>query len=253
VRVQSFSSFARVVSTAVLLALTVPPAGGDVGGGKGYPATPWRKAGPKSVAELEKAQAAAAQVQTLTVPGELVLDKWDGPIELNRVSLRMSPAREADKPGYELSGTSPLGKPLVVSFSRIERFTVIARNGTVVTLAVMIWPDISAADLLEKQPTYKELAAGYRREVTIELSIAAADGRGLIFSDGDRTLPFSKLTVGTKGDFYGGHPHAAHPMRFWWAIPSVANDPDYPFRLIPAASRAPVPLPELALQSERGK
>ena len=50
--------------------LPFPPAQraqADVGGGKGYPATPWRIEGPKSITELEEAKTIAATYQTLSV------------------------------------------------------------------------------------------------------------------------------------------------------------------------------------------
>ena len=134
-----------------------------------------------------------------------------------------------------LTGKTSSGERVAISFSQIESFAIISRDDKTISLSVTVWPDISSEELLQKQPTYKELYAGYRRDVAITIDLKFADGRVQVFTGEwkDITLPLGRLQVGTKASFYGGHPHMAHPLRFWWAIPSVANGEDYPFRMIP--------------------
>jgi len=208
----------------------------DVGGGKGYPATPWRKEGPKNILELNEAKVMAATYQTLSVPTES--GNAEGELEsitFEQVSLGPSPFQEGDDPVYELTGKTSSDETIAIPFSQIESFTVIAKYDKTITVSVTIWPDISSEELLQKQPTYKELHAGYRREVVLKIALEFEDGRARVFAGewNDTTLPLRNLKVGDKASFYGGHPHMAHPLRFWWAIPSVANDEDYPFRMIP--------------------
>lgn len=236
-RVPNFSDGLRIAPlfSSIFLFAAVQLAAADVGGGKGYPATPWRIEGPKSVQELEKAKTLAATYQTLSVSSESG-DEERKPesITFEQVSLVPSPFHDGDVRVYELTGKNSMGETFALAFSQLESFAVLSKDDETITLSVTVWPDISVEELLQKQPTYKELYAGYRRVVVLTLELKSADGRIRVFAGdwGDNTLPLGKLQVGAKADFYGGHPHI-HPLRFWWAIPSVANDEDYPFRMIP--------------------
>lgn len=234
-RARNFSDALNIVAISVMLCAVVRLAVADVGGGKGYPATPWRIEGPESVLDLEKAKALAATYQTLSVPAKLVDEEREGDLlELQRVGLVPTPFRESDIPIHELVGKSSSGETVALSFSQIESFTVISKNEKTITMSVTVWPEISPEELLQKQPTYKQLYADYRRNVVVDLSLESADGRPQVFAGKwGGTLPLNKLHVGAKGGFYEEHPHMVHPLRFWWAIPSVANDENYPFRLIP--------------------
>lgn len=237
-RAPSFSDGLRIASLFLTFLLfdAVQLAVADIGGGKGYPATPWRKEGPKSTLELDKAKALAETYQTLSISSESGdEERRPGSITFERVSLVPSPIHEGDIRVYKFTGKISSGETAAISFSQIESFAVISKDDKTITLSVTVWPDISVEELLQKQPTYKELYAGYRREVVLTLELKSADGRVRVFAGdwGDNTLPLGRLQVGEKASFYGGHPHIAHPLRFWWAIPSVANDEDYPFRMIP--------------------
>jgi hypothetical protein len=233
-RVPSLGNAARAAAVSVLLSAALGSVSADVGGGKGYPATPWRRSVPKSVQDIEKAKAVAAEYQSLSIPGELVDKTRNDLFHLNRVSLRAEEPREGDTVGYALVGKSGSGETVSLSFSQIESFVVTARKDKTIMVSVAVWPDISPKELIEKQPTYKQLTADYRRTVILEMSLRSADGRPLVFAgEYGPTLPLEKLTVGIKGNFYGEPPYMVHPLRFWWAIPSVANDADYPYRIIP--------------------
>jgi hypothetical protein len=208
----------------------------DVSGGKGYPATPWRKEGPQSVLDLEKAKMMADTYQTLSIfPQTANGGKKDEALHIERLRLAPTPFREGDTAVYELAGTTGSGGTIAISFSQIEGFTVRSKNNKTITLSVTVWPDITPKELLQKQPTYKQLYMDYRRDVILVLNLESADGREQAFNGGwgDITLPLAKLEAGTKAGFYEEHPHMMHPLRFWWAIPSVANDKDYPYRVIP--------------------
>lgn len=237
-RVSSFSDGLCIphLFLSILFFVAVPLAVADVGGGKGYPATPWRKEGPKSILELEEAKKIAATYQTLSIslePGDE--ERKPESISFERVSLMPSPYHEGDVRVYLLTGKTSLGETVAISFSQMESFAVISKDDKTISLSVTVWPDISSEELLQKQPTYKELYAGYRRDVVLNIDLGFADGRVHVLEGEwqDNRLPLKRLQVGSKASFYGGHPHMAHPLRFWWAIPSVANDEDYPFRMIP--------------------
>jgi len=235
-RARNFSDALNIVAISVMLCAVVRLAVADVGGGKVYPATPWRIEGPESVLDLEKAKALAATYQTLSVPVKLVDEEREGDLlELQRVGLVPTPFREGDIPIHEFVGKSSSGETVALSFSQIESFTVISKNEKTITMSVTVWPEISPEELLRKQPTYKQLYADYRRNVVVDLSLKYADGRPQVFmGEWEETiLPLDKLPVGVKCSLYEEHPHMVHPLRFWWAIPSVANDENYPFRLIP--------------------
>lgn len=231
-RALNSGSAARALGLLTLCAV-VGSGSADVGGGRGQPATPWRISGPANVAELEKAREEAAHRQALSLPSALFAEAGSEAVKIEEVALRPVPAKADETGVFEFVGKDAAGKKLSLSFSNLENFVVTAKTDVAVTLKVTIWPDISPAELLARQPTYQELKESFRREVTIEIPLKAADGRALEFSgDFGLKLPLVKLAVGTKGDFYGGDPRMVNPRRFWWAIPSVNKDPDYPFRMI---------------------
>jgi hypothetical protein len=237
-RVPSLDDTAHAAAVVSIMIFTLlGSVSADVGGGKGYPATPWRRSAPTNIQDLEKAKVVAAEYQTLSIPGELVDKTKNELFNLYRVSLRAEKPREGDTVGYALLGKSGSGETVSLCFSQIENFIVTSKTDKTITMSVTVWPDISPNELIEKQPTYKQLRVDYKRNVILEMSLRSADGRLLVFAGGYEyglTLPIEKLTIGTKGNFYGEHPHMVHPLRFWWAIPSVANDADYPYRMIPA-------------------
>ena len=238
-KVRSFSKFLFISALGVMLFSAFGSAVADVGGGKTYPATPWRREGPKSASDIEEAKTIAATYQALSIPANLVKEEWkdrNDPYDIWRVALVATPRRDGDTPLYSLAGKSSSGEDVTVSFSEIESFSVLSRDDDTVTLSVTIWPDITAEELLEKQPTYKQLSEGYRRNLVLTMGLKSSDGRPLAFAgEWGNSVQLEKLVVGTKGDFYAGDPRMVHPLRFWWAIPSVAEDKDYPFRLAPMA------------------
>ena len=235
-RVPSLNKAACPAGVIILCCVMLGSASADVGGGKGIPSTPYGRSGAENVQDVEKAKAAAAEYQTLEYPGEFTADDtWRGTVKADRVSLRgAEELREGDTVGYALVGKSGSGETLSLSFSEIESFTVTARNKKTITLSVTVWPDIAPEELWRKQPSYKQLKAGYRRNVALEMGIRSADGRPLALGDsrpkhGPPPLLMEKLNVGTKIDFLG-HGYTNYGQRYWWAIPSVADDADYPYR-----------------------
>ena len=237
-KVRSFNSFLSISTLGVMLFSAFWSAFADTGGGRGYPATPWRKEAPKCASDIEEAKALAAAYQTLSVPARLLKEEWKDRNDLYdiwRVALVATPRGDGDIPLYGLAGKSGTGKEVTISFSEIESFSVLSRDDETVTISVTIWPDITAEELLEKQPTYKQLREGYRRDIVLKMGLKSSDGRLLAFAgEWDNAVQLEKLVVGTKSDFYAKHPYGVHPLRFWWAIPSVAEDKDYPFRLAPS-------------------
>lgn len=238
-RVPSLNNVACLASVMVLCCVMLSSASADVGGGKGTPSTPYGRSGAKSVQDVEKAKAAAAEWQSLEYPGEFTAG-WRGMVRADHVSLRgAEELREGDTVGYALVGESGSGETFSLSFSEIESFTVTARNTKTITLSVTVWPDISPEDLWKKQPSYKQLNAGYRRNVALEMGLRSADGRPVALGDsrpkhGPPPLLMEKLNVGTKIDFLG-HGYTNYGQRYWWAIPSVADDADYPYRFFALA------------------
>ncbi len=203
--------------------------GAAVGEGREPPASPWRAA-PRDVVAIEAAKQAARRCQTLTLAGKLADDPDNDLVRIRDVGITPQVKKAGDLPAYEFAG-----RKVSVSFANVEHFVVKAKSDTTITLTVTVWPDISPEDLLEKQPTWKELKKGFRRDVDIEIPIETSDGRALEFAGAGPGLAIEKLPEGAKGDFYGGSPRQVDPRRFWWAIPSVTKDPAYPFRAPPGA------------------
>ncbi len=207
----------------------------DVGGGRGHPATPWRIAGPQDAGELEAAKKEAEQCQTLTLTGALVEAPDEEFVQIHDVAISPQVKKVGDVPSHEFAGKNAAGKSVTVSFASIERFVVKAKADTTITLTVTVWPDITPKDLLRKQPTWKQLEGGFRSTVDIVIPIETRDGRALEFAGSGPGIAIEQLPEGTKVEFHGGNPRRVNPRSFWWAIPSVTKDPDYPFRMMPAA------------------
>jgi hypothetical protein len=222
-----------VAAVSVLLCTALGSTYADVGGGRDIPSSPWNSSAPKSIQDIEKAKAVSEKYQTLSVPAKLVDKSNNDLLHLINVSLRVEDLRKGDIVGYALVGKSASGKTISLSFSQLKSFIVTARTNKTITVSAAVWPDISPKELFKKQPTYNQLTAGYMRTVNVEMSLRSA-GRPLVFAgEYGLTLPLEKLTVGTKGDFYGNMEEMGNPLQFWWAIPSVINDPDYPYRIVP--------------------
>ena len=179
-KVRNFSDFLGIAAIGVILFSAFGSAVANTGGGKGYPATPWRTEAPKSVLDIEKAKAVAATYQTLSVPAKRVKEKWKDRNDLYdiwRVALVATPRRDGDSPLYDLVGKSGSGAEISVSFSQIESFSVTSKDDKTLTVSVTVWPDISADELIAKQPTYKQLRAGYRRNLVLTMGLKSSDGR----------------------------------------------------------------------------
>jgi hypothetical protein len=224
-----------MAAAVLLVGLTGGIAAADVGG-SGVPATPWRFSPPRDAAELEKVKADAARHQTLF----LTLAPMGRPagsnevLEIPDVSLAPLPPRPGDPPGDALVGRTRSGQPVRVSFSQIAEFRVLQRSARSLTLSVLIWPDITPQELLRRSPSYRMLRAGHRRSVEMLLPLDAGS-RPLAFRRGREEgggVALGRLSVGARGDFYGGKPDRVDPRRFWWAIPSVFRDPAYPYRVM---------------------
>jgi hypothetical protein len=218
-----------------VLAALVGVTAADVGGGRGHPATPWRIAGPQNVAELEAAKKEAAECQTLTLAGALVGEPDRDFVQIHDVAISPQVVRDGDVPAHEFAGRDAAGQKIAVSFSDVERFVVKAKTDTTITLRLTVWPDLSPKDLIDKQPTWTELKGGFRRDIDIEIPVETREGRALEFAGGGPSVAIERLPAGAKADFYGGNPRMVNPRRFWWAIPSVTKDAEYPYRMVPAA------------------
>lgn len=243
-RAPSSADVTRAIVVLPLVCCAIGLASADVGGGRGYPATPWRVSGPASVQDLEEARVVADQHQALSISAGPAAAGGSDARQIWRVSLRAEKPLQGESARYALVGRSDTGTTVTLRFSQIESFVVTSSNRKSITLAVTVWPDISPEELLRTQPSYRQLVDGYRRTVVLTMDLKSPDGRPLAFAEPGEyavVVPLERLGAGAKGDFYAGHPHSVDPRRFWWAIPSIANDKDYPYRLIPMAwfTRAP--------------
>jgi len=101
-KVGNSSKAALALGVSILLCVAPGSVPADVGGGKGYPATPWRMAGPRNVQEIEKAKAVAAQYQTLSMTSDTASGDGSDVLRLRRVTLRVEQPRGGAGiiPGY---------------------------------------------------------------------------------------------------------------------------------------------------------
>lgn len=235
--------------------LCAPCARGDTGGGR--PATPY-KAGEPSEAEVSRTKAAAAQLQTVCIPAGQAPD--DPLYSVALVDVTAKEAAHYDPTGrdqswlakkklrYELRGKTSGGAVRTIRFSEIEKITVEKTAARHAVLKVVTWPSITPAELVQRHPDYASLKAGHRAETSLIVDVKAASGKLLslyacssrLFGErktcGDfaRTtvIPLSALPEGSEIRFYCDEPKRIDPRILWWAIPSVAMDPTYPYRTV---------------------
>lgn len=211
------------------------PSKADVGGG-GKLQTPYAKPGNVTEEELVKVKALSARCRDATIP----LDRPDFPPRPKHLALVVAKqGKISGKPMYKFEGKDEAGKPASADFSDVKDFKVIRFQKKDCLLEITIFPTITPKDLLEKKPSYSELATNYTKSVRLwmqvdrpggDLAIAGEDwdGRRQFVARMRDIKPNSTVhleygrskEVGGTGD------------AIWFATDSVIQDPRYPHRLV---------------------
>ena len=212
-----FSFFSLIAAFAVVS----NDASAGSGGGSGDPETPYRGHAP-TLAEIEGVRRDAnTGFPDVRGPGR------DEPFE------NLCFARKGKCLGDEFksfSGQSKVGlvKVSLADVSKLKLVHVTGRGSRSATavMEVSIFPDITPAELLRTNPTYSNLP---KRTLTLSVALVREDGAELsfgnrVYADGTRAPRFEDLAEGRSIKAY------SEGFGFWWAIPSVISDPNFPYR-----------------------
>ncbi len=223
----------------------------DVGGGR--PSTPYRLNNP-TAKQVSEARDRASRYQSICLPAGMVPgDRLDAFALVylpeppgSGQELRIDEDWLQARAFYELRGEQARKPAAKVRLSEIESVTVIDVADGEMLLEVTKWPDISPAELIELQPSYAALKAAYRSKLELRVRLVTSSGERLALysSYARRPVFLDGLQRGAQLQFYCGDPTNVDNRRFWWAVPSVASDPEYPYRTVFKAGRStPAPGP----------
>lgn len=144
--------------------------------------------------------------------------------------------RITGRPFYQLRGKKE-NEWIGIDLSDIESISFLQQARGQVLLKVTMFPYISPDELLRMQPDYSSLRSRYTKEVSLwvlldnnregELALigkSSSDAVNIIAKLRDIKLnTVLTLEYGRGQSYFRSRP-------IWWAIPSVVQDPAYPFR-----------------------
>jgi hypothetical protein len=143
---------------------------------------------------------------------------------------------DTSQPIETLTGMDSSGKKQQIDMAVLSQLKVVSINAErhTLTAEVELFPMITPDELVKKQPTYRQLWSDYRK--TIQLGIETVDSKGRILSlidagtPGSPGLAISSLAADTVVVVLPHKKIKIDRASLWWAIPSVMDDPQYPYR-----------------------
>lgn len=146
---------------------------------------------------------------------------------------------ETSQPIQTLTGIDSSGKKRQIDMAVLSQLKVVSIDSAHGTLSVEVelFPDITPDDLIKKQPTYRQLWPEYRKTLELRIETTDSKGRTLALIDaknpGNPGLALASLPGDTVVIVLPHTPTTRDRVdraSLWWAIPSVMDDPDYPYR-----------------------
>lgn len=203
----------------------------DSGGGPSSPISPYsRQERVDTVTVMQTKQQLSQEMCIYDIP---VTDKPSVTVGMDVGLAYLGDGQNEWEVHFAFLGTDEHGNNIEVDFGEIESFTILKREGDTVSIRVDRFPAITPEDLVLNKPSYVELREKYG--MTIDLHVELKDGEGgiLYFVEYDhdkggvysRIVPVKDIEHGQRIRF-----HSPHNL-YWWAVPSVANDPAFPYRI----------------------
>lgn len=200
-----------------------------VGGGSGSPITPYARDQQPEVKTIRSFKEQASKKRVIFKIGtEYLFIKYVGLAYVKNEEVKGDVR-------YAFCGFDKKGGKIEVDFSEVKDFTLLEKDGDFLVTEVTIFPAISPEELVSKQPSYQELEGNYTKSVKIRISPRDENGNILqilkIINEKKPQiiLPIEKIEFGQKVSFEWDL--SGDRRSFWWAIPSVIDDPLYPYRL----------------------
>ena len=217
-----------------LLTLTVRA---NVGGGSGKPETPYPDPGNVNAEDVTTVREVAGRSRLGKVPfksqgGDTLLEGIFFAYGQNSDTLGV--------PLYQLKGEDAGGETVTVDLSDILTFSVADFGPDACLLKVTVFPTISVEELLAQKPAYSDLKLRYTREVEIWVKTISDDGRLFVCGrtwDGKPKVGglLTDVKPNTQVELeYGYSRDIGGRGTVWYAIQSVIEDRDYPYRVMMA-------------------
>jgi hypothetical protein len=217
-----------------LLVLTVRA---DIPGGSGKPQTPYRDPRNVNAEEVTTVREIAGRCRQGKIPfkspgGDTLVAEIFFAYGQNNDTLGV--------PLYQLKGEDAGGKPVTVELSDVLTFSVADFRQGECLLKVTVFPTISVEELLAQNPTYSDLKLRYTREVGIWVKTISDDGRLFVCGrtwDGKPKLGGLLTDVKPNAEVelkYGYSRDMGGRGTVWYAIQSVIEDRNYPYRVLMA-------------------
>jgi len=218
----------------------------DIGGGSNRVQTPYKYGSAVTLKDVTTVKSIASKSRTITdvvKAGTHITETGE-----NVALMYVRGDAATGTPLYQIAGTTDSGAKQSIDFSEIESFVVSKdeSNASTVLIDVQQFPAISAAELLEKKPTYTDLTQFYSRK--IRLKINTAGPRGTVLALVVKNPPAKGYKVAAQvSDLagnsqvklgYGVFSFQSLPLpAIWWATESVTSDSKYPYRVKVRARR----------------
>jgi hypothetical protein len=229
-KVNSLCNYFVILTLSVLISwLCAIPVFSAIGGGAGSPRTPYGIGGKPDAKTILRYKEQASTKRNLSKVGtEYFYSMYGGLAYVTNGEIKGDVR-------YSFWGFDEKGCKIEIDFCDVKDFRIMERDGKFLVLEVTLFPAISPEELLNKQPSYQDLIDNYTKSVKIRILPRDTSGNILQIIGIDYTnrphiiLPVEKLRLGQKVKFEWNV--LGDSETFWWAIPSVIEDPAYPYRL----------------------
>ncbi len=154
---------------------------------------------------------------------------------------------------FQFRGVNESGREVSVDFSVVKEFKIVRKENERALFEIVVFPDITPEKLVELKPSYSELRSRYTRVVRVWIALQEQDKgslyiAGVVGGESKALLPgggyremcdswFEDGAYFIESEERVGHIEANRNVvleyngnSVWWAIPSVIQDRDYPFR-----------------------
>jgi hypothetical protein len=221
------SSSRTSLLTVLAIAVALSPIGAQNKGTRTVVLTPYST-------QIDPTAAAVAAMKA-RASKERVASMSDGKIGTNPVAFATCQGTKmTDMPAFRLTGADANGKAVTYDLAELDELRVSVIEDGRSQFDVTVFPAIPIATLLKQRPTYSELRDAHRPRSsawvrttspggTACLVEQVSEGHWIAFAHLGKLETGSAVTFGYQWGFERDAP-------VWWAIPSVARDPDYPYK-----------------------
>lgn len=207
----------------------------DVGGGSGRPMGPYRHPESVTADEMARIKKLSSRLRWAEIP---VQTTEYGAAVFSLATGYMKDGQRPASVAYAFEGETEDGAKLKVDFADVRDFKVLQLKRKKFLFEITIFPDITPELLLQKRPSFSELAERHTKTVRLWVpAVTKAGELALLDASSSATDSEFALVRTIKTDVKielryqtsrevdaSGHP-------IWFAIDTVITDPKYPYRV----------------------